>query len=111
MGGGQRFWYGRRDGLPAGSPDGWEAPVLVTRNARSGAITAGCASPAVAEALLGPGGLMAVFPLLPRRADAGWGGREAIGGSPRGAIMTEDDAREAAALIVAAIDANLGDGG
>lgn len=110
-GGGQRFWYGRRDGLPAGSPDGWEAPVLVTRNPRSGAITAGCASPAVAEALLGLGGLMAVFPLLPRREGGEWGGREAIGGSPRGAIMTAHDARDAAVIIAAAIDLNLGGGG
>lgn len=84
--------------------------MLVTRNARRGAITVGCASPEVAQALLGPGGLRAVFPLLPRREEGGWGGREAIGGSPRGAVMTADDAREAADIIAAAIDANLGAG-
>lgn len=110
-GGGQRFWYGRRDELPASSPDGWEAPVLVTRNAKSEAITIGCASPVVAEALLGPGGLKAVFPLLPQRQRAGWGGREAIGGSPRGQIMSPQDARKAAEIVAAAIEANRERGG
>jgi len=51
-----------------------------------GAVTLGCPNKAVAEAIFGAGGLLTVFPALEPN---GWGGREAVGGSPRGLQMTE----------------------
>ncbi|MDO8663716.1 MAG: hypothetical protein Q7K28_02690, partial [Candidatus Wildermuthbacteria bacterium] len=39
----------------------------------------------------GPDGLKKVYPIL----GSGWGGREAMGGSPRGQKMTLGDAKEA----------------
>ena len=72
------------------------APVIVAYVAASGTITLGCPSAEVAETLFGPGGLKNVFPKL---TPAGWGGREAIGGSPRGQKLTREQALEAAKVM------------
>jgi hypothetical protein len=72
------------------------AEVILAFNARSGQATIGCRDAATATRLFGAGGLRIVFPLL---APAGWGGRDAIGGSPRGARLTRSDARAAAAAV------------
>lgn len=93
-------WYGRDVDYPADSPQGWKHGVILARVASSGAITIGCPNKAVAEALLGEGGLKAVFPKLPQE---GWGGREAIGGSPRGMSMSLGDLKEAADIVVGLI--------
>lgn len=71
------------------------APVIVAFVERNGAITVGCRDTATAEGLFGPGGLKGVFP----RLGEGWGGREAVGGSPRGQRMTREDAKAAARLL------------
>jgi hypothetical protein len=75
------------------------APIIVAFTPE-GRITVGARSKDVAEKLLGEGGLKNAFPVL---TPEGWGGREAIGGSPRGAMMTEDQAafacRQIALLI------------
>ena len=52
-------------------------------------ITIGCKDLETAETLFGPGGLKNVFAEL---QPEGWGGRETIGGSPRGKKMTTFDA-------------------
>jgi len=62
-------------------------------------VTIGCRSLADAEALFGPGGLKNVWPLLDEKILQGWGGRETIGGSPRGAAMFVTQGRRAAALL------------
>lgn len=69
------------------------APVVVSYSARLEKVTIGCPSPEKAEALFGPGGLLNVYPKL----GVGWGGREAVGGSPRGEKRVFEDA-EATAL-------------
>ncbi len=70
-------------------------PVVVSFSARLEKVTIGCPSVEVSESLFGPGGLLAVYPTL----GEGWGGREAIGGSPRGEKKTSADARQVAAHI------------
>ncbi|MBP7006184.1 hypothetical protein KBB27_03620 [Patescibacteria group bacterium] len=77
-----------------------QAPVIVAYVAANGNITIGCTDTAAAEAKFGPGGLKNVFDLLEPK---GWGGREAIGGSPRGMKLTREQALEAAKVIDAAI--------
>ena len=59
-----------------------------------GNVTVGCPSLEVAESLFGPGWLRNVFPKL----GEGWGGRESIGGSPRGAVLTREQALAAAKI-------------
>ncbi len=56
------------------------APVVVSYAARMAKVTVGCPDEETAAQLFGPGGLQAVWPSLGQ----GWGGRETIGGSPRG---------------------------
>jgi hypothetical protein len=90
-------WFGRRP--KAGAVDavsGWSRPIIVAYAGRPKQITLACPSLAVAEALFGPGGLLNVYPLL----GPGWGGREGVGGSPRGKAMEEEDAKRAAGIIV-----------
>ncbi len=79
--------------------DRWyrRAPLVVSYSQRGASITVGCRSVEVAEALCGEGGLMRVFAHL----GYGWGGRESIGGSPRGVVFSFDQAREAAHKIAA----------
>lgn len=75
------------------------APVIVLYNEAIGNVTVGCPGKEAAERVFGPGGLLQVFPLL---LPPGWGGREGIGGSPRGARLTRAQAREAALRIARA---------
>ncbi len=89
-------WYGRRlhgaegEGEGGGPEDfdGWRLPVVLARVKGKANVTIGCPNQQVAEELFGVGGLKNVFPLLDAVAP-GWGGREAIGGSPRGEKLTE----------------------
>lgn len=91
------IWYGR---IPQyGAPDsveGWKSPVVVAWASHTQGITIGCPNKAVAEKLFGPGGLKNVFEKL---QPEGWGGRESIGGSPRGLKMTSDQVTAAAEVI------------
>lgn len=78
--------------------DVWYAeicPVVVNFVERTENITVGCVNTATAEKFFGPGGLKNVFPIL----GESWGGREAIGGSPRGQKMTRADARRVALTL------------
>ncbi|MCB9638618.1 MAG: hypothetical protein H6727_06895 [Myxococcales bacterium] len=74
--------------------DRWyrKAPFVVSYSQRASSITIGCRSMVVAEQMLGEGGLLRVFPQMGH----GWGGRESIGGSPRGVVFSFDQAREVA---------------
>lgn len=81
--------------------DVWYAelsPIVIAFVASQGNITIGVRDAETAERLLGPGGLKNIFPKL----GEGWGGREAIGGSPRGQTMTRAHALEAAQVILTA---------
>ena len=71
------------------------APVVVSYSTRLEKVTVGCPSNEIASELFGPKGLLDVYPLLGK----GGGGREAVGGSPRGVPMTLEDAHEVAKAI------------
>lgn len=71
------------------------APVVVSYSERLKKVTLGCPDIDTAEACFGPGGLLAIYPAL----GEGWGGREAVGGSPRGVPMTFEDALATAKTV------------
>lgn len=79
------------------------APIVVSYAQRQAKVTLGCPDKETAELLFGPGGLMAVWPLL----GVGWGGRESVGGSPRGARLALSDTEETARSVLARL-AELG---
>lgn len=89
-------WYGRVEDQPFDSIDGWKHPVVLAHLERGRNITMGCPNQEVAEAIFGKGGLKAVFATL---SPEGWGGREAVGGSPRGVEITDEEAEEAARVV------------
>lgn len=68
------------------------APVVVSWSSRLRKITVGCPNLQVATECFGQGGLMAIYP----RLGIGWGGRETVGGSPRGVSVTLHDAQQTA---------------
>ena len=75
------------------------APVVVSYASRMAKVTIGCPDRATAERIFGAGGLLNIWPELGR----GWGGRETIGGSPRGQRLNVGDvdrvARDVAAWL------------
>jgi len=89
-------WYGRNVDHASDNPAGWKFAVILARVATTGAITIGSPNKAVAEAVFGEGGLKNVFSHLPRE---GWGGRESIGGSPRGEKMSVGELVQAAEKV------------
>lgn len=72
------------------------APIIVAFVPQGGNITIGCPSVEMAEKFFGSGGLKNVFAHL---EPEGWGGREAIGGSPRGQKMSRQQAIAVATTI------------
>jgi hypothetical protein len=90
-------WYGRqRDTGDVDSPDGWTHPVVMAWSRDERKVTVGCPNDPVAEDLFGAGGLKNLFDEL---QPPGWGGRESIGGSPRGRSLDWDQVRTAAERI------------
>ncbi len=77
--------------------DRWylKAPIIVSYSQRHSSVTIGCVSEEQAIALFGDTGLLRVFDELGQ----GWGGREAIGGSPRDKRLSIDDARDVARKV------------
>lgn len=94
------IWYGRDAARDQNDPEAWGSPVVMALAERHGSITIGCPNATVAEKLLGPGGLKNVFA---HPAFEGWGGREAIGGSPRGERMNEAALYRAAEIVASLI--------
>ena len=88
-------WYQRQPerGL-ATEVSGWENPIVVAQT-ELGNVTFGVPNKDVAEQIFGMGGLMKVFAklndLFNLPSGQGFGGREAVGGSPRGRVMNEDE--------------------
>ncbi|MBU1166984.1 hypothetical protein KKC60_01075 [Patescibacteria group bacterium] len=92
-------WYGRDEAASAETVEGWEHSVVLAHLEKGENVTIGCPNDTVAEILFGEGGLKNVFPHL---EPAGWGGRESVGGSPRGEKLTPEEA-EAAVRKVASL--------
>ncbi len=82
--------YGRDSYHSINSLQGWKRCCVIARVPKSGTVTIGCPNKEVAEELFGNGGLLNVFPKLPKINNKSWGGRESIGGSPRGEIFPKE---------------------
>lgn len=80
----------------------WKNPIVIAKNAKDELIFA-TPNKEVAEELFGKGGLLNVFKelniLFNCEAGCGFGGREGIGGSPRGRKMSVGD-MEASAVVI-----------
>lgn len=70
--------------------------VIALYNPVTGSVAIGCPNAEKAEELFGKGGLKNVFADLQPQ---GWGGREAIGGSPRGQKLSHQQALDAARVV------------
>lgn len=95
-------WYDRQPNLSAKQPEGWNNPIVVSLSEQEN-ITFGMPNKDVAEAILGKGGLQNVFTKLNQlyalEPGNGFGGREAVGGSPRGRKMNQDDLAKIVTVI------------
>lgn len=103
-------WYQRQPEAGAATEAaGWEHQVAIALTEQQ-AITFGTPNQSVAEQVLGKGGLTNVFAKLNEfyglEPGAGFGGRDVVGGSPRGMKMTEEDLRKAAKVANDIIAAN-----
>jgi hypothetical protein len=76
------------------------APVILTFDHATGRASVGCRDERAARRLFGAHGLVSVFPKL---APPGWGGREAIGGSPRGTPLSWPEVLAAAILVATSV--------
>jgi hypothetical protein len=76
--------FARQPEFAAESPQGWRHWCIVAFAEASESVTISCPNKAVAEEIFGDGGLLNIFPKLPSLCGRGWGGRESVGGSPRG---------------------------
>lgn len=96
-------WYQRNLSGAATEINGWDNPIVISLVDGLENLTFGCPNKDVAEAMFGKGGLMNVFSKLNElyalEPGNGFGGREAVGGSPRGMKMSEEDLRKAAAVV------------
>ena len=82
---------------------GWRHWCIIAYNENSGSVLLSCPNPQVAEAAFGPGGLKNVFALLPSIDGKEWGGRESVGGSPRGVLFPKERMAEVLAIIDGAL--------
>lgn len=96
-------WYQRNLAGSANEKAGWDNPVVISLVEGLNNLTFGCPNKNVAEAMFGKGGLMNVFTKLNElyalEVGNGFGGREGVGGSPRGMKMSEEDLRKAASVV------------
>ncbi len=78
------------------------APIVVSYADRIEKITVGVADTATARQLFGSAGLNVIWPML----GDGWGGRESVGGSPRGVRYCFDDIQDVTDAIVRYLSKN-----
>lgn len=77
----------RQEAFSPRSLEGWRHWCVISHVQKAGNVMLACPNTAVAERAFGPGGLKNVFPRLPRVEGKEWGGRESVGGSPRGVVF------------------------
>jgi hypothetical protein len=82
--------FGRRAGQDIGALASWHHWCVMSKIQKSGAVFVSCPNKKIAETAFGLGGLKNVFPKLPEINGKFWGGRESVGGSPRGEIVPDD---------------------
>ncbi len=74
----------RQDKAAPDTLEGWRHWCIISYIEKSGSVMLACPCKKVAELAFGSGGLKNVFHLLPKIDGREWGGRESVGGSPRG---------------------------
>ena len=90
------IWYGRLPEQSSNEIEGWKYPIVISYNKEGENITIGCPNKEVAAKCFGVGGLKNIYPKLGK----GWGGREAIGGSPRDQKYTWEETKEISKFIM-----------
>ena len=93
----------RQEGKDPYALEGWGHWCILSHVHRAGNVMISCPCRQVAELAFGPGGLKNVFPLLPEIDGKGWGGRESVGGSPRGVAVPEGMLGEVMDIVDGAI--------
>ena len=88
--------------------EGWRHWCIVSYVEKSGVIMLSCPCRKVAELAFGNGGLKNILPLLPKIDGKEWGGRESIGGSPRGVVAPVEILDDVANIIDKTIRRQLG---
>ena len=96
----------RQEGKNPYALEGWGHWCILTHVHKAGNVMISCPNRQVAELAFGPGGLKNVFPLLPGIDGKEWGGRESVGGSPRGAVVPEEMLDEALSIVDGALRAS-----
>ena len=91
--------FGRQESSPPDTLEGWRHWCLISYVPKAGNVMLACPCRKVAELAFGLGGLKNVFPLLPDIDGREWGGRESVGGSPRGVTFPEDRLDEALEIV------------
>jgi hypothetical protein len=95
--------FGRDAGSDIDMPLSWRHWCIISKTQRSGSVFVSCPNKRIAEEVFGPGGLMNVFPKLPGINGKFWGGRESVGGSPRGETVPDAMLGEILNLVDGAI--------
>lgn len=94
---------GRNPNEDINTSAGWRHQLIFSYVAAMGKVTMSCPNEAVANELLGEGGLNNIYPLLEKFMPTGWGGRAAVGGSGRDVRMSLEEARECFRYLVSTI--------
>jgi hypothetical protein len=95
--------FGHKAGCDIDVPSSWRHWCIISKAQKSGSVFVSCPNKRIAEAAFGIGGLMNVFPKLPGINGKFWGGRESVGGSPRGETVPDAMLNEILNLVDSAI--------
>lgn len=75
--------------------DAWKHHVVMAWVPGLEKVTISCPNLAIAEKVFGNGGLCNIFSIMPKYNGECWGGRQTVGGSPRGVKITQEQGKEA----------------
>lgn len=89
----------RQEAFSPTSLEGWRHWCVISHVEKAGNVMLACPNKEVAERAFGAGGLKNVFPLLPNLEGREWGGRESVGGSPRGVVFPVDLLAEVLSIV------------
>ncbi len=91
--------FGRQEGATPDTLEGWRHLCIISYIAKAGNVMLACPCRKVAELAFGPGGLKNVFSLLPGINGKTWGGRESVGGSPRGVTFPAERLNDVLSIV------------
>ena len=101
---GYEVYFQRQNEFPDDALQGWKHwCVIAVPDWKESKAQISCPNIKVAEAAFGAGGLKNVFDLLPKVDGKEWGGRETVGGSPRGVEFPRERITEVLEIIDSAV--------